>query len=269
MFGSIGGFDESLGAGGDDFDLHKKCLERGYKIERTKNIVMHNEGNLTLKKLIKKHFMYGKDVMNYIKKSMMVVITLSTMLCAMETETRTKHVYKLVVSEETIAGYKSTMPTFLETKRKQRDALTSSFTGFFASIYGAFNGINMDEAKAFLTRAFENEEKLQQAIDRVEERPDNVAYLQTVLSQVKSHDVAHQKADELPKIMKEHRHLKVPKNVKPWNKAHLADDEFYNFAACNFMAFHMVESEGDARIREAVEPHHRHHRHHQHEESDK
>lgn len=68
VWDNIGGFDESLGAGGDDFDLHKKTLEKGYKVSRTKNIVRHNEGNLTLRKLFKKHFMYGRDVMKYIKK---------------------------------------------------------------------------------------------------------------------------------------------------------------------------------------------------------
>mgnify|MGYP001582442359 CR=1 FL=1 len=68
VWDNIGGFDESLGAGGDDFDLHRKCLEKGYKVERTKNIVMHNEGNLSLRKLIKKHFMYGRDVLKYFQK---------------------------------------------------------------------------------------------------------------------------------------------------------------------------------------------------------
>ena len=65
---SIGGLDESLGAGGDDLDIHQKVIEKGYKVQRTKNIVMHNEGHLKLSKLIKKHFMYGKDTIKYFYK---------------------------------------------------------------------------------------------------------------------------------------------------------------------------------------------------------
>lgn len=68
VWDTIGGLDESLGAGGDDLDLYQKVLERGYKVARTKNIVMHNEGTLTLRILFKKHFMYGRDTLRYFYK---------------------------------------------------------------------------------------------------------------------------------------------------------------------------------------------------------
>lgn len=64
----IGGFDESLGAGGDDVDLTQKLLEKGCKIGRTKNIVLNNEGHLTLQQLYKKKFMYGREMKNYVVK---------------------------------------------------------------------------------------------------------------------------------------------------------------------------------------------------------
>jgi len=64
----IGGLDESLGAGGDDLDLYQKLLERGFTVSRASNIVMHNEGALTLWILIKKHFMYGRDTLRYFYK---------------------------------------------------------------------------------------------------------------------------------------------------------------------------------------------------------
>ncbi|MGH7203875.1 MAG: glycosyltransferase family 2 protein [Candidatus Levyibacteriota bacterium] len=64
----VGGLDESLGGGGDDWDLHQKLIEQGYKVGRTKSIVMHNEGKLQLKKLFKKRFMYGKDSVLYLHK---------------------------------------------------------------------------------------------------------------------------------------------------------------------------------------------------------
>jgi glycosyltransferase involved in cell wall biosynthesis len=65
---SIGGFDESLGAGGDDVDLTQKLFEKGYKIGRVKSIVLNNEGNITFKNLCKKKFMYGREMINYMVK---------------------------------------------------------------------------------------------------------------------------------------------------------------------------------------------------------
>jgi glycosyltransferase involved in cell wall biosynthesis len=64
----VGGLDESLGGGGDDWDLHQKLLDKGYKIGRTKSIVMHNEGDLRLGKLFRKRYMYGKDSIKYVSK---------------------------------------------------------------------------------------------------------------------------------------------------------------------------------------------------------
>ncbi len=65
---SVGGLDEKLAGGRDDGDLYEKLKEKGYKVGRTKNIVMHNEGRLTVAKLFRKKFMYGKDVMKYVSK---------------------------------------------------------------------------------------------------------------------------------------------------------------------------------------------------------
>ncbi|MEK7533167.1 MAG: glycosyltransferase [Patescibacteria group bacterium] len=64
----IGGFDLSLGAGGDDIDLTQKLMEKGYKIQWTENIIRHNEGKLSITKLFKKRFMYGREMVNYLKK---------------------------------------------------------------------------------------------------------------------------------------------------------------------------------------------------------
>jgi len=65
---AVGGFDLSLGAGGNDWDLYQKTLEMGYKVLRTKNYILHNEGDLKLMKLIKKRFMYGREALKYVSK---------------------------------------------------------------------------------------------------------------------------------------------------------------------------------------------------------
>lgn len=64
----LGGLDEKLGGGGDDWDLHQKLLDNNYKIGRCNSMVKHHEGNLKLSDLISKRFMYGKDTLRYIKK---------------------------------------------------------------------------------------------------------------------------------------------------------------------------------------------------------
>lgn len=65
---SLGGLDTSLGGGGDDWDLQRRLIDEGYKVGRTQAIVKHNEGALSLKKLIKKRFMYGRDSIKYLVK---------------------------------------------------------------------------------------------------------------------------------------------------------------------------------------------------------
>jgi glycosyltransferase involved in cell wall biosynthesis len=64
----LGGLDEELGGGGDDWDLYQKLKDAGYSVSRTKSVVMHNEGALSLTKLCKKRFMYGRDSARYIQK---------------------------------------------------------------------------------------------------------------------------------------------------------------------------------------------------------
>lgn len=64
----VGGLDENLGGGGDDWDLYQKMLEKGYKVGRIKTVVQHLEGNIRIGKLFKKGFMYGRDALKYIKK---------------------------------------------------------------------------------------------------------------------------------------------------------------------------------------------------------
>jgi glycosyltransferase involved in cell wall biosynthesis len=65
---NLGGLDESLGGDGDDWDLYQKLIKKKLKVGRTKSMVMHNEGNLKLGKLIKKRFMYGRDSFKYVLK---------------------------------------------------------------------------------------------------------------------------------------------------------------------------------------------------------
>jgi len=65
---AVGGLDERLMGGGDDWDLYQKLLERNFKVGRVESVVRNNEGNLTLGKLFKRAFFYSKDSLKYFRK---------------------------------------------------------------------------------------------------------------------------------------------------------------------------------------------------------
>ncbi len=75
VWDEVGGLDESLGGGGDDWDLHQKLRDKKKTICRIDDLVMHNEGNLKIGKLIKKRFMYGRDSFKYISKRPVAGVT--------------------------------------------------------------------------------------------------------------------------------------------------------------------------------------------------
>jgi glycosyltransferase involved in cell wall biosynthesis len=65
---SVGGLDQDLGGGGDDWDIYLKLKDHGFTVGRIDAVVKNNEGNLKIMKLYKKAFMYGKDVTKYYRK---------------------------------------------------------------------------------------------------------------------------------------------------------------------------------------------------------
>ena len=68
VWDTVGGYDETMGAGGEDRDLAIKTRLAGYKVGRINSLVMHNEGNLQLMQIFKKQFMYKREVLKFIKK---------------------------------------------------------------------------------------------------------------------------------------------------------------------------------------------------------
>jgi glycosyltransferase involved in cell wall biosynthesis len=67
VWDSAGGYDPSMG-GILDWDFHKRLRDQGTRIIRGGVPVYHNEGQLTLKKLMKKKFTYGKTAGVYLRK---------------------------------------------------------------------------------------------------------------------------------------------------------------------------------------------------------
>jgi len=63
----VDGYDKELEAG-EDWDLHARVEEAGYKITRINALIRHHEGHLTLRKMFLKRYYYAKTLMKYIKK---------------------------------------------------------------------------------------------------------------------------------------------------------------------------------------------------------
>jgi glycosyltransferase involved in cell wall biosynthesis len=63
---SMGGLDEWIGGGGDDWDLHIRLRRSGARIERLGTGVLHDEGHLSLRALSRKRFLYGQNIGRFI-----------------------------------------------------------------------------------------------------------------------------------------------------------------------------------------------------------
>jgi glycosyltransferase involved in cell wall biosynthesis len=68
IFEKIGGFDERLIAA-EDYDLHNRLLEQGYKITHIKSKEIHIGEPRSLSDIAKKHYYYGKTIGKFIGKN--------------------------------------------------------------------------------------------------------------------------------------------------------------------------------------------------------
>lgn len=69
VFWNMGGYDESIAGGGEDWDLPQKVKKAGHKISRIYSLIKHHEGRLSLLKTMRKKYYYAKTIRNYIKKN--------------------------------------------------------------------------------------------------------------------------------------------------------------------------------------------------------
>jgi glycosyltransferase involved in cell wall biosynthesis len=68
LISELGGFDEMLPAGPEDWDLHERVRSRGRPIARVRAVIRHDEGDVTLIGLIRKKFYYGRSMPAYVRK---------------------------------------------------------------------------------------------------------------------------------------------------------------------------------------------------------
>jgi glycosyltransferase involved in cell wall biosynthesis len=63
---NLNGLDPTIG--GDDWDLYLRFKRQGFKAVRVPNAVFHDEGELNLRRLALKRYMYGKQMYNYLQR---------------------------------------------------------------------------------------------------------------------------------------------------------------------------------------------------------
>lgn len=72
-FEAVGGYDERLVAS-EDWDLALRLRQRGYRVRRSRALILHNEGIVTLRSAFAKKFYYGKNLRRYILKHPLLAV---------------------------------------------------------------------------------------------------------------------------------------------------------------------------------------------------
>jgi glycosyltransferase involved in cell wall biosynthesis len=67
-FEYVGGFDEAMPPGPEDWDLHERVKALGIPIGRTASLIYHDEGRPTLGSLARAKHYYGRGMATYIRK---------------------------------------------------------------------------------------------------------------------------------------------------------------------------------------------------------
>jgi glycosyltransferase involved in cell wall biosynthesis len=68
LFRELGGFDERLPAGPEDWDLHERARLAGARVARTSAFIRHDEGVLRLGRTVAKKFHYGGSMGEYMRR---------------------------------------------------------------------------------------------------------------------------------------------------------------------------------------------------------
>jgi glycosyltransferase involved in cell wall biosynthesis len=68
LFVELGGFDEALPAGPEDWDLHQRGVRAGARVARTSAYIRHDEGALRIRDTVAKKFHYGGSMGEYIRR---------------------------------------------------------------------------------------------------------------------------------------------------------------------------------------------------------
>ncbi len=194
------------------------------------------------------------------KKLFSIVLCSSFMLIAQH-EGQEIAVRTVPITKETITLYLTDFPSFIDTKRHEKNQLShlpdsNSFFGkaanFFienliAPLFSKYGNANIEEAKIFLNRTFEREDLLKKAIDMMPDNEATIAYLDEIFSQAEGDILTKKDGPRFLEIVKKVKYGKIrdPKSMgdkDPYGHYILPNSAFYNFSAATLMAFHIFEN---------------------------
>jgi hypothetical protein len=188
----------------------------------------------------------------------------------MDSETAHHDVAMKPITPDIVVEYKKTFPKFLEHQESNLAMLRKLPKGngllgtlvkksveAVLSVCGLGN-VDLDQARNFLTRTFENEKAFHAAIEKLETDAANMDYLSKVFAQLPPDAARKRSRADLTIVMKQVKHARVPNPELMGDKAVVSDENFFPFAACQLFALHLLEHDGPARIEK---PHDKKHHH--------
>ena len=175
--------------------------------------------------------------------------TIISQECLIHTSPRKASITKDVVCQYRDKGFDA----FIATKKKEYNILSTvtsiPLIGSVAS-WGLqhIGGVNTDEAKLFLGRIFEAEQEFLTHVQKLEQDPHNLTYLQAIFDQAPRNLAQTKSKEELVRAMRKARHPRVPTPKKMGekigdNQYTITNSDFLPFAACNLWAMHWLEKQ--------------------------
>ena len=68
IFFAVGGYDEAIPFGPEDWDIHQRVKAVAGQLGRSEAMIDHDEGELTFRELLARKYYYGKSTERYIRK---------------------------------------------------------------------------------------------------------------------------------------------------------------------------------------------------------